>query len=412
MYRFEAQLNLQEYTAFVESVAYAPIQQTPAWSRLKNNWESCYCGVYREEKLVCAALILMRRLMPGFTMAFCPMGPIGALEDAQAMRCFVDGARALCRSKGIYLLKLMPPVVWDKTLPDMEAARYLDAFDLSQGRAAFDVLVGCGLRHKGFPKDMGSTVLPRYQAFIPLKDAAGQPLDGAQFKKNYKTKLRKYLGAFRPARGLSYQTVTPTPENIVQFKRILSATEARQNIALRNEEYFARMAEIFGEDAHFAFEVCDVSCYEENLKARYEKEPEMREKIAEQLADAAAVKQARGEQVPLAALLTVYPGRQAGLRVAEYLYAGADLSVFPSFCATLCGLFDECERSVAKGCDYLNLGGLPGTFDDGLYDFKAPFNPIIVEYAGEFDLAVCGWKYAFMERWLPTLKNLYRKLHR
>jgi serine/alanine adding enzyme len=98
--------------------------------------------------------------------------------------------------------------------------------------------------------------------------------------------------------------------------------------------------------------------------------------------------------------------------VAEYLYAGADLTVFPSFCATLCGLFYECERSVAKGCDYLNLGGLPGTFDDGLYDFKAPFNPIIVEYAGEFDLPVCGWKYAFMERWLPTLKRIYRMLRR
>lgn len=412
MYRFVCDLTTKEYTAFIQKAAYAPIQQTPQWSLLKNNWDSCFCGVYRDEALVCAALVLRRRLMPGFTMAFCPMGPVGELGDRGVVQCFVDGIRAYCQKTGVYQFKMMPPLAVNKTLPELDAARYLDAFDTEKDRAAFDLLVGCGLRHKGFPKDMGGTVLPRYQAFIPLKDATGKPLDGAQFKKNYKTKLRKYMGAFRPARGLTYQTVTPTPENISRFKRLLAFTEARQNIALRNEEYFTLLAKVFGEDAHFAFEVCRVDTYIENLKIRFEKEPEMREKIAEQIADAESVKQTHGEQPALAALLTVYPGQAEGLRVAEYLYAGADLTVFPSFCATLCGLFDECERSAAKGCDYLNLGGLPGTFDDGLYDFKAPFNPIIVEYAGEFDLPVCGWKYAFMERWMPTLKSLYRKLRR
>lgn len=412
MYRFVTDIAIEDYTAFTETAAYTPIQQTPQWSQLKNNWDSCFCGVYRDEVLVCAALVLLRRLMPGFTMAFCPMGPVGELCDGEVVRCFVDGMRGYCRKKGVYLLKIAPPIAVDKTLPDMEKERYLDAFDVEKDRIAFDALVGCGLRHKGFPKDMGGTVLPRYQAMIPLKDAAGAPLSAAQFKKNYKSKLRKYLGAFRPARGLYYETAQTTPDNIALFKKILSATEARQNIALRNEEYFALLAKVFGEDAHFAFEKCAVDTYIENLKVRYEKEPEMREKIAEQLADAESVRRERGAQVPLAALLTVYPGKREGLRVAEYLYAGADLSVFPSFCATLCGLFDECERCVEKGCDYLNLGGLPGTFDDGLYDFKAPFNPIIVEYAGEFDLPVIGWKYTFMERWLPTLKKWYRLLRR
>ena len=77
MYRFVCDLTTEEYTAFIEKATYTPIQQTPQWSRLKNNWDSCFCGVYRDDVLVCAALVLLRRLMPGFTMAFCPMGPIG-----------------------------------------------------------------------------------------------------------------------------------------------------------------------------------------------------------------------------------------------------------------------------------------------------------------------------------------------
>ena len=60
---------------------------------------------------MCAALVLLRRLMPGFTMAFCPMGPVGAQNDREAMQCFVDGIRAYCKKAGVYQFKMMPPLV-------------------------------------------------------------------------------------------------------------------------------------------------------------------------------------------------------------------------------------------------------------------------------------------------------------
>ena len=180
----------------------------------------------------------------------------------------------------------------------------------------------------------------------------------------------------------------------------------------RNEEYFSILADAFGDKAFFAFERCNVNTYIENLEKRYEKELDMREKITEQIADAKKVLSERGEIVPLAALLTVYPPNKTGVRIAEYLYAGSDLNVFPSFCATLCGLCEQCILTTENGCDFLDLGGIAGTLDDGLYEFKSQFNPIIIEYAGEFDLKVDSFKYNLMEKGLPILKKSYMKLRR
>ena len=409
MYRFQQDIPLEEFNQFIKQTSFAPIQQTEAWSKLKNNWASSICGVYKDETLVGAALILMRKLLPGFVYAYCPRGPLMDLTDKDAVATFTEGVRNFCKEKGVYLLKIDPAVVVGKTLPDMEEERYCDPFDLQRGQAEFDVLTACGFRHKGFGKALDSATQPRYNALIPLKDREGNFLSAAQFKKNYRQKLRKYLGTFQSARGLTYEGKEPTEETVARFKKILSSTEARQNISLRSEDYFSLLADAFGEDAFFAFERCDVTVYLENLKQRLAKEPENQEKIMQQIAEAEEIKTQRGEQIPLAALLTVYPPNETGVRIAEYLYAGADLSVFSSFCATLCGLFAQCHLCQERNCDFLNLGGVSGTFDDGLFDFKNPFNPIIVEYAGEFDLPVSGWKYALMDKGLPFAKKCYSK---
>ncbi len=412
MYQFKADIPVCEFTAFVEKASFATIQQTEEWSKLKNNWKSSFCGIYKGEKLLGVALILMRTLMPGFTYAYCPRGPIMDFCDSKAVKTFTEGAREYCKSQGVYLLKVDPTIVVGKTLPDMPAEKYLDPFDLEKGKTEFDNIVACGFRHKGFGKSLDSATQPRYNALIPLKDSKGNPLTAPEFKKNYKQKLRKYLGNFQVARGLYYEGAEHTDENIALFKKILSNTEARQNISLRNEEYFNLLASAFGEKAFFAFEKCDVNTYIQNLEKRYEKEPENREKLTEQLADAKKVMSERGGTIPLAALLTVYPPNQEGVKIAEYLYAGSDLTVFSSFCATLCGLCTQCVYCAEKGCDFLDLGGVPGTFDDGLYDFKSPFNPIIVEYAGEFDLPINNAKYAIIEKGLPVLKKAYSKIRK
>ncbi len=409
MYIFKPNIPVDEFSAFVENASFATIQQTEEWSKLKNSWKSHFCGLYKDDSLVGVALVLMRTLLPGFTYGYCPRGPVMDFSDGEAVKAFTDGVKKFCKSEGVYLLKIDPTVVVGKTLPDLPEEKYLDPFDVEKGKIEFDNIVNSGFEHKGFGKELHAATQPRFNALIPLKDREGNPLSPAQFKKNYKQKLRKYLGTFQSARGLHYEGVEHTAENIAEFKRILSKTEARQSISLRDEGYFNLLADAFGDKAFFAFEKCRVQDYVDYLKKRYEKEPENREKLTEQLADAEKVLSDKGEIINLSALLTIYPPNKSGIKIAEYLYAGSDLTVFPSFCATLCGLCTQCSLTVENGCDFLDLGGLSGNFDDGLYDFKSPFNPIILEYAGEFDLVINRGKYALMEKGLPLMKKVYSK---
>ena len=410
MYAFKENIDIKDFTEFANSFSGAPIQQTQSWTVLKNNWKPHFCGIYKADVLCGVCLILVRELLPGFKYAYASRGPLLDYGDKEVIKAFRDGAEKFCKANGIYSITIDPIIPVGKTLPEIPAENFLDIFDLEKGKEHFQNFVDAGFVHGGFGKGLHDAVQPRFNALIPLKKADGTPLKFDELKKNYKQKIRKYYANFQSARGLYYERAKATPENIAEFKRIISATEKRQNISLRGEDYFSLLSKAFGDGAFFGFEKTDVNKYIENLEARLKKEPEMAGKITEQIADAKKIIGEKGDTVNLAALLTVYPQNTKGIRIAEYLYAGSDLTVFPSFCATLCGLGSQSKECIENNCDYLDLGGLAGTFDDGLYEFKHQFNPIIVEYAGEFTLPVNKTKYKIMEKYMPTLKKTYKKI--
>lgn len=410
MYAFKENIDVKEFSDFANSFSGAPIQQTEAWTVLKNNWNPYFCGMYDGDSICGVCLILVRELLPGFKYAYAAHGPLLDYSNKELISAFSDGAEKFCKKNGIYSITVDPLIPVGKTLPDVPADNFLDIFNTEKGKNDMQNFIDAGFIHGGFGKGLHDAVQPRFNALIPLKKADGTSLSFNELKKNYKQKIRKYYANFQSARGLYYERAVPSPENIAEFKRIISATEKRQNISLREEDYFALLSKAFGDGAFFGFEKTDINKYIENLETRLRKEPEMAEKITEQIADAKKIAAEKGDKVNLAALLTVYPQNTGGIRIAEYLYAGSDLTIFPSFCATLCGLGSQCAQCIENGCDYLDLGGLAGTFDDGLYEFKHQFSPIIVEYAGEFTLPVNKVKYKFMEKYMPAMKKVYKNV--
>ena len=188
MYKFKADIPVKEFTEFIENASFAPIQQTTQWTKLKNNWKNRFCGIYKDDTLIGVALILIRTLMPGFNYAYCPRGPVMDLTDVEAIKAFRDGAKDFCKKNNIYSLKTDPAIVVNKILPDIPEDKFFDPFDLERGKVEFDNLVNNGFEHKGFVKNLGEAIQPRFNALIPLKDANGKPLTAPEFKKNYKQK--------------------------------------------------------------------------------------------------------------------------------------------------------------------------------------------------------------------------------
>lgn len=61
-YRFVTSINKNEYDAFVQSSPYVNLLQSYDWALIKHNWKHIHTGVYKDEKLVGAGLVLIKEL--------------------------------------------------------------------------------------------------------------------------------------------------------------------------------------------------------------------------------------------------------------------------------------------------------------------------------------------------------------
>ena len=76
MYIFKSDINKNEYDHFVENHPSCNLLQSYNWANIKNNWKPIYTGVYENEQLVAAGLVLIRPLPLSFSMFYLPRGPI------------------------------------------------------------------------------------------------------------------------------------------------------------------------------------------------------------------------------------------------------------------------------------------------------------------------------------------------
>ena len=70
MYIFKSDINKNEYDHFVENHPSCNLLQSYDWANIKNNWKPIYTGVYEDEQLIAAGLVLIRPLPLSFSMFF------------------------------------------------------------------------------------------------------------------------------------------------------------------------------------------------------------------------------------------------------------------------------------------------------------------------------------------------------
>ncbi len=411
-YTFKTDISAEEYNSYVKTCSFAPITQTEAWGKLKIDWEKRYCGIFDSDGKMCGgAVLLIRKLAPMFKLAYCPRGPVFDLSDGEIFSAFMDGIRVFAKKNGIYSVKIDPPVPLKITAPEMDASEYFTPFLPEKDEAARNYIFSAGFSHKGFSLILNDYIQPRFNMIVPLAKQNGEFLSAADLKKHFKSCERKYMGTFVSSRGMFFEEAEVCDDNIDVFSSIMKSTEERKSIFLRNKEYFKRLLLSFGEKAKLYFIKSDLDVYVKYLSDRMSKESEEeKSKTSVLLDEAELVRQKYGKIVTLAGSIVVMPPNEVGVRMAEYLYAGSDLSILRQFQAADVMLAEIMKVLASEKCHLLNLGGVEGTLDDGLYAFKSKFNPILVEYIGEFDLVISKFKYNIVEKNLPWAARIYRRL--
>lgn len=397
-YRFSANISPKDYMAWLTTQPNYNITQTPMWAKIKIDWKSTLCLLYADEKPVAGALLLIRRFAPGFKIIYSPRGFIVDYSDKEAVSAFTDGVITYAKKIGACMIRIDPEIVLS-TYHDHTVI--IDQL----GKQKMDILNNIGFRHMGFDKDFHTYTQPRYNAEISLTDSDGCPLSDEFLAKSFDKKIRKFIGRYTDNRGIFFEY--DIGENAVRhFCEISKHTEERQHIVLRDEAYFKRICDAFGEDNVFFFAKINLEKLIAFLKEQIRTGDSDSVALAEKdLEEAEKLKKERGNTIPVSALLTVKSNSTAYL-----LYSGFDDSVFPRFRTTNQLRFEAMRFFRNKGCKTFSLLGIHGDLNDSLSDFKMKFNPTVVEYAGEFELSTKKFRYWLLSKALPIAKHIYFKI--
>ena len=411
MYEFKVDIDIDEYNKYIESYSMAPITQDERWRYVKSDWDSSLCGLYKSNKIVGTALLLIKKFPLGLKMIYCPKGFLTDYTNKEYIKEFTKGLKSYAKKIRAFVVKIDPLIAVSEEYYDTYTGK---SNKVSPKNYSIDKdlkinnFKDCGWIHGGFKKNVGAYIQPRYNMAISLIDENNNNLTEEELLSNFKRNAKRYHGDFQTKRGVSFICVHDS-SYIDDFYRIIKSTEDRQGISLRNKEYFKKIMDSFKDDAYMYIARVDVDKFIEFLNNEIKNEKgESIDKYKEQLEDAKRAKEEYGNVISIAATLGIIPPNKKGIKKVEYLYAGTFEEVFPYLNTNASVHINSFIDMLNMGYSYADLEGVDGTLDDHLTKTKAKYNPILFEFIGEFDLSINKFWYFIFSKFSVQLKKLYR----
>ena len=124
MYRYQIGIPALEYDQFVKDHELGNVLQSSAWEEVKSDWEHEKFGVYREEKLLATASILIRTLPLGYKMFYVPRGPILDYGDTELLSFVIQSIKSYARSKRAVFVTFDPSICLSQSLINQEKTEF------------------------------------------------------------------------------------------------------------------------------------------------------------------------------------------------------------------------------------------------------------------------------------------------
>ena len=387
MYIFKTNIDAKTHDDFVKQSPLCNLLQSSNWAKIKDNWDSCIAGVYQNDQLVASGLILIKHLPLSFTMMYIPRGPIMDYENKELVKFYLKELKKWAKTKHCLFISFDPAIklrefdLDHKDKPDDQKA--LSIINNLQDNKAI---------YKGKTLKIEETIQPRFHMGLYYTDDLNSHLPKSTIK-SCKAAIKRHVNV-----------KVADHSEIEKFAKMIELTEKHKNVHLRNEEYFRKILDVYKEDATLYLADVNVNTYkkelEDSIKAANDT---LQNETATNNAKNKAlqtIKNSEKELLTINDLASKYPNDTiiaGGLMVGfgntcEMLYAGRN-DDFNSFRPQYYLYTKKIEHSFKQGYQYVNMGGIEGTLDDGLSKFKANFNPVIIEYVGEFDLPVMPLLY-------------------
>lgn len=393
MYRFTSELPKEEYDNFILNYSMAPLTQTYNWANIKSNWRHFHCGLYKDDTLVGVCLILVKKMIKGLNMFFVPRGYLIDFTNYEDLEEMTKNIKELAKKTHAYVVKIDPNFC--KRQYSFKGDEINTNYDKDY-QVKHNNLLKLGYKSLGPQKEMGKSMEPNYNMLAPICDNSNKVLTLEELLSTYKSKFKYYIGSFHEKRGITFE-ITSDINKVGILVSLLKETEEKQNISLRNEEYFVNLMKNYP-TARLVFGTINLPKYLKFLEENNGKSIEI-EEVKELL-------KTHEENMVLSASIMFLPSNKEGIRTSEYLYAGNSLSLTKIRVSTGV-VFEIIKFSLENNCHYCNLGGIDGNLNDHLTSFKEKFNGEVLEFAGEYDLPI-KWIYYPIKVMYPILLKIYK----
>ena len=396
-YTFNDNVPKKEFDMFVKNNKHVSFMQDYSWSYVKSNFSPIFCGLYKKDKLVATAVLLIRKIGLNIKFGYVPRGYLLDYSNKEILNEMTKSIKLLGKKHGLYNIKIDPNYCLKEH--NKKHDLIIDDTLTSHHKIIHQNLLSCGYKHNKLYLSIKKSNQPRFNMMVPLYDNDKNIIDRKNLKNLYKRSTKVLFPNFFAKRGVYYEK-TKDLACLEEFVKVIHETEKRQGLRLRDKKYFQTIIENL--NSYLVFGKLNLTEYKAFLEANKGSEEDIN------LVNEMLKKQSI---ITLSAALLVMPVNNSGLKISEYLYAGNSL-LFKKLRVSE-GLVNYlCEISIDNQCHYCNLGGVDGSLEDHLSKFKLNFGSNITEHIGEYDLIINKFIYYPITILLPLLKKIYGKIKR
>lgn len=404
-YTFHTDTDAKKLDEFVMNSAQNSLFQCSPWADIKNNWEHMLTSAEDEKgEIAAAALVLIRRLPLGMTLFYIPRGPVMDYGNHELVTFMLENLKREARKRKAIAVRFDPAI-----LSRRYSYRERNEQHARENEDVIAFLKSMKAEHKGYTTKIIESTQPRFNAEMDVTPDYREHLE------------HKTLKCIRAAEHKGIE-VLEGPEYLKEFATAMHYTEVRKSIALRNEDYFRNMLEVYGDHAICMVAVLDIDRQLEKLAASIREGEEKLQQEGLKKKEKNALNQQLNNDRKEMEKLQKDRERESENRVItcgilaayndnlmELFYMGNNPDYLRMYSSYL--LYAKClDRCVELGIRQCSFGGIEGTLDDGLTLFKSNWIMNVEEYIGEFNIVLNRPLYWAFDKAYPMLLQTAAKM--
>lgn len=355
-----------------------------------NGWTSYYLGLYDNDKLVGATLLVGKKRHFNKYEFYAPRGPLVDYNDEKTLTEFLKLLTIFVKKHQGYVLRIDPYVSYKERNGKGEIIK--DGYDNTN--------IANTILNTGFTS---VTYDDREQVtFMYALDTKDKTED--EIMKNMKSNTRNLI---RKNIKNGIEIVELTKDNLDEFYKIMQSTGSRKGFDIRNINYYQNMYDLFSKKNEIKYLVTklDLSKYIKMLENELESNIDKKNKLSDNKNNDGKrkaldetinglnkkIELAKEEKEKYGDVITL-SGSMFIMTKPEVVYlSSGNYEEFLSYNSQYLIQWEMIKYAIEHNFERYNFYGIPNTFDKndkdyGIYEFKTGFNGFVEELIGEFEI--------------------------